>query len=149
MISYGTQAEAFHHEMVALIKKYQFRDRNEITCCGVSVSQCYVLELLHFQGALTMRKLAEQMHLSVSTITRVVEGLVKKGYVHREEDAEDRRVRRVGLTGEGQGIFEACWNNVMQSEEAILEQFPVEHRAMLIEFLQQLNQATTCWQAGR
>ena len=102
MVSYDTQAEAFHHEMVALVKKYQFRDRNEITCCGVSVSQCYVLELLHFEGALTMQKLAEQMHLSVSTITRVVEGLVKKGYVHREEDAKDRRVRRVRLTGEGE-----------------------------------------------
>ncbi|MCZ6635981.1 MAG: MarR family winged helix-turn-helix transcriptional regulator [bacterium] len=84
-----------------------------------------------------------------STVTRVVEGLVKKGYVHREEDAKDRRVRRVGLTGEGQAVFETCWNNVMRSEKAILEQFPVEHRAMLIEFLQRLNQAATCWQAGK
>jgi len=88
----------FHQQIVELIKKYQFRDRNQICCFGISVSQCYILETLHTHGPLTMNELAKKMYLKISTITRVVEQLVKKNYVKREEGLNDRRVRLINLT---------------------------------------------------
>ena len=140
------QVEGFHNEIVELIKKYQFRDRNEMVCCGVSVSQCYVLETLHRNGPMPMQKLANKMHLSVSTITRVVEPLVKQKYISREEDPEDHRVRVMKLTNAGEQIFLETWNKVFESEKIILENFPEEHRDMLVEFLRKLNQAFGNWQ---
>ena len=140
------QVEGFHNEIVELIKKYQFRDRNEMVCCGVSVSQCYVLETLHRNGPMPMQKLANKMHLSVSTITRVVEPLVKQKYISREEDPEDHRVRVMKLTKAGEQIFLETWNKVFESEKIILENFPEEHRDMLVEFLRKLNQAFGNWQ---
>ncbi len=142
-----TQVLKFHKQIVELIKKYQFRDRNHITCCGVSVSQCYILEALNTHGALTMNELAEKMYLSISTVTRVVEELVKKGYAQREEDPADRRIRVIDLTDEGKVVFDRCWSNVFQSEKAILMNFPTQQRDMLINFLTQLNQAVNDWQS--
>lgn len=141
------QVFKFHEQIVELIKKYQFRDRNHITCCGVSVSQCYILETLNRHGALTMNELAEKMYLSVSTVTRVVEELVKKGYVQREEDPEDRRIRVIDLTPAGKAVFDKCWSNVFQSEKAILAHFPAQQRKLLIDFLTQLNLAVNEWQS--
>ena len=143
--TFEKQVERFHREMVELVKKYQFRDRNRMSCCGVSVSQCYILEALHRFGPLTMNQLAEKMVLKISTVTRVVEELVKKGYASREEDARDRRVRLIGITASGESVFQESWKNVFESERMILEGFPAEQREALIRFLRQLNRAVEEW----
>ena len=144
---FDNQVERFHQEIVDLIKKYQFRDRNQICCCGVSVSQCYILEILHHYGDLTMNNLAEKMHLSISTVTRVVEQLVKKKYVIRQEDATDRRFRLIKLTEAGEAAYQKSWENVFASEKTILANFPSEHRELLIDFLQKLNSAMEDWRS--
>ena len=141
------QVSRFHHEIVELIKKYQFRDRNQLTYSGISVSQCYVLETLNRHTSLTVNKLADKMHLSISTITRVVEPLVNKKYVRREEDPEDRRVRLMSLTPKGKLICKESWQNVFESEKIILANFPPEHREMLVDLLKKLNKAVGHWQS--
>lgn len=146
MSQLNKQVEKFHEQMVKLIKKYQFRDRNQIICCGVSVSQCYILEAVK-DGALTMNQLANRMHLQISTVTRVVEQLVLKGFVTREEDPDDRRKRTITLTVSGKAMYQDIWQNIYQSELTILQQFPEEHRPMLIDFLKKLNKAVDHWQA--
>ncbi len=141
------QVDRFHHQMLELIKRYQFRDRNQATCCGISVSQCYIIETLNRYGALTMKGLAARMRLSVSTITRVIEPLIRKKLVSREEDPNDRRVRLIELTPEGRKVFMKNWSSIIESEESILEQFSPEHREVLIDFLIKLNAAMEHWQS--
>jgi DNA-binding MarR family transcriptional regulator len=144
--TFNKQVENFHRQIIELVKKYQFRDRDQILCYGISVSQCYILETLHTCGALTVNELARKMYLSTSTITRVVDQLVKKGYVSRREDKEDRRIRLIKLTAAGEALYQESWQNIFQSEKTILENFPPENRDMLIDFLRKLNQAVENWQ---
>lgn len=145
---FDKQVENFHQQIIELIKRYQFRDRDRIQCHGISVSQCYVLEALHSHDTLSVNELANKMYLSISTITRVVDQLVKKRYVTRQEDTTDRRVRVLRLTKAGEDIFRKSWDNVFESEKKILENFPPENREMLIDFLHQLNQAVESWQSS-
>ncbi|GAB4376190.1 MAG: MarR family transcriptional regulator [Calditrichia bacterium] len=140
------QTQRFHEAMVELIKRYQFRDRNRMTCYGVSVSQCYLLETLHRFGALPMSELADKMHLSISTVTRVAEQLVKKGYIRREENPADQRSRILRLTQSGEQLFQQCWNNVFESEKIIVQNISPDQREILIDLLIKLNQAVSQWQ---
>jgi DNA-binding MarR family transcriptional regulator len=142
----GKDVEEFHNSIVELIKKYQFRDRNEITCFGISVSQCYVLETLHFHGAITMNKLAEQMHLSISTITRVVDQLEGKKLVTRKQHPGDSRSRIIKLTPKGEKVFLQSWANVFESEKKIFENIKPEHRKVLLSLLKDLNHSVDQWQ---
>jgi DNA-binding MarR family transcriptional regulator len=139
--------ERFHYEMVELVKKYQFRDRNKMTAGGISVSQCYLLEVLHRHGAQTMKAVAARLYLSVSTVTRVIEPLIQKGYIARSELPEDRRVRMVELTDDGREVFSRHWRAVFESERAILQNFPAAQRAMLVDFLRRLNRAVEEWRS--
>ncbi len=141
-----TQAGRFHEQIMELIRKYQFRDRNATCCFGISVSQCYVLEVLKREGSLTMNELADRMRLSVSTLTRVVDQLGKKDLVRRVEGKRDRRVRRVSLSPAGEAMFEKLWSSVLQSERDILANFPEDRRELLIQFLDLLNDSVDLWQ---
>jgi len=145
-VSIRKDVEEFHNSIVGLIKKYQFRDRNEVTSFGISVSQCYVLETLYFQKALTMKKLAEQMHLTISTITRIVDQLEKKKFIERKQDDKDLRIRRITLTSEGEKIFLKSWANVFESEREIFENIKPGHRKVLLSLLKDLNDSVDQWQ---
>lgn len=49
----------------------------------------------------TIKDLSMRMHVTSSASTQLIEGLVKLGYVKREEDVSDRRIVRVILTEDG------------------------------------------------
>lgn len=131
--------------MTDLVRRYQFRDRNEICCFGISVSQCYALEALAQAGTLTMGALASRMQLSVSTMTRVVDQLVAHGLVERGEDAEDRRVCCVEPTSKGRKLLARVSSELLESERAILDKLPAEHRESVILALEQLSRAVDEW----
>ena len=139
------QVFVFHEQIVELIKKYQFRDRDQILPCGISVSQCYILETLHTHGPLTVGALADKMYLKISTITRVVDQLVKKGYVVREQDTNDGRVFYNKMTAQGEKVYLESWENIFISEKAILDNFDPDQKDLLIDFLKKLNQSVSEW----
>jgi DNA-binding MarR family transcriptional regulator len=140
--------QQFHSLIIKLIKKYQFRDRNEVTSWGISVSQCYVLETLHFNGALTVNNLADQMHLTISTITRLIDQLEGKKMVKREQDKNDLRVRLIKLTAKGEKVFLKSWENVFESEKNIFKNIKPGHRKVLLKLLKDLNNAVDEWQCS-
>ena len=127
------------------MRRYQLRDRNEICCLGISVSQCHALEALGQVGELTMGALASRMQLSVSTMTRVVDQLVARGLVQRGEDAEDRRVCCVAPTSKGRELLARISAELLESERAILDKVPAEHRESVILALEELSRAVDEW----
>ena len=54
----------------------------------------------------THGEIGERLNLTLPTVSRAVEGLVKRGYVTRAEDADDRRFKQVAVTGEGRALME-------------------------------------------
>lgn len=142
------QVERFHWEVVELVRKYQFRDRNEMTCCGLSVSQCYALDAIHRFGPLPMNQLAQKLYVKISTATRIVDALIKKRFVTRVEESRDRRIRNVQLTASGKKVLDDSWKKAIESEKAILNQFPEDSRELLIRFMRELNHAVSQWQVS-
>jgi DNA-binding MarR family transcriptional regulator len=49
----------------------------------------------------SVKSLAERLGVSVPSASRAADDLVKKGLATRDEDPEDRRVRRIALTAKG------------------------------------------------
>jgi len=67
----------------------------------ITLGQLHCLHRVTDLGQPTMGDLAEDLHLSPSTVTGLVDGLVARGLVERLEDAEDRRIVRVTLAAGG------------------------------------------------
>ena len=77
---------------------------------GLSLTQCKVLLELGGLGEETeprqLGELAERFGVSVPSMSRAVDAMVKKKLVTRVEDADDRRVRRVAITAKGKKLVE-------------------------------------------
>jgi DNA-binding MarR family transcriptional regulator len=141
-------AERLHRAAKELIQRYQFRDRSQICCHGLSVSQCYVLDALAEDGDLTMQRLAQRMHLAISTMTRVVSQLVRRGYARRRRDPEDGRVVHVAITPRGKEIVAAINRSLLESQKAILAALPAGQWGGAIAVVEALGRGARQWQAA-
>ncbi len=63
------------------------------------------IKLLHHLEAaereLTLKEAAELVLISLPAASRTVDDLVRRGFVIRHEDTEDRRMKRISLTDDG------------------------------------------------
>ncbi len=139
-------AERLHRVMKDLVKRYQFRDRTRICCFGISVSGCYVLDELAENGDQTMQALAGRMFLSVSTMTRVVGQLVRKGYVARRRDVEDGRIVWVAITPTGKDVLGKIHDALIETQREVLRPLAPRERQAALQVLEQLTWAVGQWQ---
>lgn len=84
---------------------------------GLVVSHGNILDILYDNnGKLTMKEISEGINRSKSTVTQLVDKLLKSGYVTKEADLEDKRISYIALTEKGLRIkndFKEISNNVI------------------------------------
>jgi len=116
-------------------------DRKETACHGVSLSQHYVIDALQRKNELTMKKLSNEVGLTMSTLTRIVDGLVRKGYITRYPGKQDRRKVCVILTENGKLLAEELKRCSKAFWAKVLESIPDEKKREIIQGFKLLNEA--------
>jgi len=139
-------AERLHRLTKGLIRRYQFRDWNQICCYGISISQSHILDVLAEEGSLTMQQLARRMYKSVSTMTRVVGQVVRRGYVKRRQDPVDRRVVHISITPQGKAIVAAINRDLIETQKAVLKSIPPDQWPGAFTVLEALAEGARRWQ---
>jgi DNA-binding MarR family transcriptional regulator len=69
---------------------------------GLKMSQFDILANLLYEPGMTQQRLAEKLFVGRSNLSMALPDLERLGWVRRDHDAEDRRVRRLYLTAEGE-----------------------------------------------
>src|SRR3954470_18016548 len=108
---------------------------------GLSITdyQC-LLTLAHAEdGAMRRVDLAEQLLLTPSGVTRLLDGLERDGWVTKGSCSTDARVTYAVLTDEGRERLESAGrSHVAQVRELIEDQFSAEELETLVELLGRL-----------
>ena len=136
-------AEHLSDALSELIRVIQFRDRDRACCYDISVSQCYALKGVVDAGALTINDLAAHLYLDKSTASRVANGLVDKGLLVRERDAEDGRVVRLVATPEGSSVCATIESDMTREYAEMLSDFDPEVRAAITRLVARLGRSFT------
>ena len=134
-------AEALQAAVADLFRVYQFRDRDRICCHDVSVTQCYALETLVEHGPMRPGALAERLFLDKSTTSRVVNALVRKGYVEQRADATDGRAMLISATRQGQRLCARITSDLVEQQKQLLGDLAPEIRAGVVQVIQRLAHA--------
>lgn len=105
----------------------------ESRCCGVTLAQCHVLLELTEHQEVGLAILAEKLRLDPSTMSRSIDGLVKEGFVSRDENPENRRAVILRLSPEGMEKAEAINNSCDGFYKNLLNKVSKERKKSLLE----------------
>jgi len=134
----AADTRSFYEALSELLRVYQFRDRDRICCYDVSITQCYALEALARERAMTLNDLASHLYLDKSTTSRVVDALERKGYVVRSEHPADGRALLLKITPSGRALRARILNDILAEEEGLLAEFSPELRRSMTQVVVRL-----------
>jgi MarR family 2-MHQ and catechol resistance regulon transcriptional repressor len=134
-------ASALQEAVTDLVRVYQFRDRDRICCHDVSVTQCHALEALVQHGPMRLSELTERLFLDKSTTSRVVQTLVKKGYVEGRPDATDGRATALHPTPRGRRLCDRITGDLVEQQKQLLQDLDPEIRKGVVNVIRRLARA--------
>ena len=97
-----TIADRLHSAAIHLLRRLRVEDK----AMGLTGPRASALSVLVFRGSLTMSQLAEAEQVRRPTITRLVDGLERRGLVRRVSHAGDGRVQLVEATAAGRRLLQ-------------------------------------------
>ena len=83
----------------------------------------------------SVKELSDLLGLSLPATSRTVDGLLRRGFLSRHEDAEDRRIKRVRLTGDGRAVVQRIVTARLQGLEAYASTLSDDQRGQLMAVL--------------
>lgn len=137
----GRDASGLYAVMTDLLRLYQFRDRDRAGYHGLTVTQCYVLDALERAGTSTLRSLAAELRLDKSTASRIVSGMLRRGFVRRGADPGDGRAMRLESTATGRRRYARVRRDLVAENARLLKEFSPATRQNLIRLIRALAAA--------
>ncbi|MBD8504968.1 winged helix DNA-binding protein [Hoyosella sp. G463] len=86
----------------------------------------------------TQNALADYLGIDRTVMPYFVDDLQSAGYVQRQDDPSDRRVRTVIATPEGIAQYQMLSQQVLRAEQAFFDGFADEDRAVFVQSLSDL-----------
>ena len=106
---------------------------------GVSPVQLRALTALRQKGEPNLAQLAEDIGITVSTASRLVDRLVTAGWVHRAPSASNRREVSLTLTDTGKRLLRRYDRRRVALMREFLERVPAERRGAVLAALAELT----------
>ncbi len=112
---------------------------------GLTQAEFRCLRQLHQNESINNKEIADRMNLSASRLTRIIDGLVEKGYVSREIELNDRRNMRVFLSERGGNFVRQLDNAYINIHAQILGDIDQNQHKPLISAMSHLLSALERW----
>ncbi|MDD2969766.1 MAG: MarR family transcriptional regulator [Lachnospiraceae bacterium] len=132
-------ASQFREKIRQLEKKLGMLSQHHCGSCEpVTLSQCHALVEIGRNDSLSLKQLSEILLLDASTTSRVVDQLVKKGYVLRTSSKTDRRGIEITLTNQGNEYYTSIESEMNQLFLNRFKKIPAESREIVMESIELL-----------
>jgi DNA-binding MarR family transcriptional regulator len=112
---------------------------------GLLQAEFKCLRLFGVDDNLSNKEIAKRMNLSQGRLTRIMDGLVQKGYMKREIDKSDRRLLKLSLFRRGKMLTNKLNNAFIEIHSEILQEINASQHGSLIIAMENLNSAVEKW----
>ena len=132
------------NEFAPLIKmisdNLEKRINNELKKYDITFSQIRVLFLIYYSKdkIYTLKEIENVFHVSQQTIAGIVKRLEEKNLIYGFMDEEDKRIKRIKITKEGDELVCNIQREFVETKKNISKCLDEEERKMLINLLQKL-----------
>ena len=124
-------------ELTARLQQlFHERDNSYTLCVVIGDIECALLRFLHkINRPLRMREIAKMYEISNAKVTRVLNKLVRMGFVERYHSEDDRRSWFARITEEGTKMAENTKYKLNQFQKEVLELIPDEDVEKTYDYL--------------
>ncbi|MBN1191237.1 MAG: MarR family transcriptional regulator [Dehalococcoidales bacterium] len=106
----------------------------------VTMPQIKIMLLLYFHGQARMSDIAAELDVTLPTSTSLVDRLVEKNFVVRENQPDDRRVVLCRLSEAGKKAIGGIWASTRVNSQKLLEAMDTEKLRLFVEVLEAMMQ---------
>jgi DNA-binding MarR family transcriptional regulator len=92
-------------ELISLLQQIKLHMTHVASAYKLTPMQLFAMYLIEQNGSLAMGSMATAMHCDASNVTGVVDRLVARGLLSRDECARDRRTKLLRLTEKGEHLM--------------------------------------------
>lgn len=131
------EAEIRLRNIAGTIKK---NGRKTLKNHQITSPQFIALQWIKEEGTITIGELSNKIGLAFSTTTDLIDRLVKKGFVKRVQDIQDRRVVRIHILDKGTTIINEVIKKRQEYLGFVLEKFTTDEVVHLNELLYSLDE---------
>ena len=131
----GELLELWHH----LMRGSSQQTYALIAELDLSITQMKTLHALSDSiREVSVKELSDRLGLSLPGASRTVDALLRRGWVERREDPDDRRMKRIGITDAGREIVDRIETARLAGLEQYATSLTPEQRTRLSEALSDL-----------
>lgn len=105
----------------------------------VTSSQLMVIFLLSQSDKATMGELAQMLDLTPRAITGIIDGLTKKKYVQRSQDAHDHRISWISLSPTGKAFLKLARPDISTKLGSLLSVLTRKEQVELVRLIEKLT----------
>jgi DNA-binding MarR family transcriptional regulator len=135
-------SEDLQTRLVAFVRAFGLHRPDETPCgAPVPVSEAHAVAVLAEQGPLTQSDLVHHLALGKSTVSRLVDQLVARGWARRTSGRDDARRRVVALTPEGAAAAGSMAEARRARIARLLDRIPEGDRPAVLSALATLAEA--------
>lgn len=110
---------------------------------GFSVPEFRSLAFINRNPGTSLGEVADHLGLEAPTASKLVEGLVQRGLLRREDDPQDRRRVRLTILPKGRAAIDKAYEHTRQFLAARLAHMNEEQRKLVLASLELLENAFT------
>lgn len=131
--------------MFKLLTNCTEKEVRHVAKYGVTVAEFRCLKALLVNESVNMNQLAQEMQITNSRMTRIIDNLVTKKLVQRIENEQDRRMNIVTLTPDGKLKAQMMLQSAIAINSEILSRIPDEKHESVIDAIDLLGKAIESW----
>lgn len=124
-----------------LKRAYTVMRRNledELRRMGLTHPQWQSLGYLYYRNGLTHSQLEEILFIEASSITSLINGMEKRGWVERRRHPDDARVKQIYITEAGKKAIEPALELGMEGEKRLRQIIPADELEQLKRTLRKI-----------
>lgn len=127
MVIHSDKKIGFLLERTTRIAKLSFSKAFKKLGVDITPEQWIVLDKLDVNGEMSQKEIGNESFKNAPTISRIIDNLVRKGFVSRISEENDRRKTAISLTPSGKELVDQCrmevealrdrsWNNLTDKD---------------------------------
>ena len=118
--------------------------KNQCSCLNslsaeLSMQELRTIKFIGDNNQCIMREISDHLMLAVSTLTSIIDKLVKKKFVTRYRQDDDRRIVKVELTDKGKEIYRIDREHHVHLGDNMLKYLNTEEQDKLLNLLSTIN----------